>query len=217
MSSTETKLKQHMESNQILKDVYSLMAELWCSPSEMNAKKDEIKKDTKGVIKKLENIDKESAVLLRKFLEENTISDESYIDLFELDPQCALYLGSHKYDEPKMCANAAVSDRNKYMIELKAIYKHFRKIPDEKELPDYLPLMIDFLSLTIELKDDSVRGKFIKEYLLPFLPLIHSKLKELKTPYVYLIDALDKIINIDLKTDPMLKKSEQKMEESHVG
>jgi len=217
MSSTESKLKQHMESNQILKDVYSLMAELWCSPSEMNAKKDEIKKDTKGVIKKLENIDKESAVLLRKFLEENTISDESYIDLFELDPQCALYLGSHKYDEPKMCANAAVSDRNKYMIELKAIYKHFRKIPDEKELPDYLPLMIDFLSLTIELKDDSVRGKFIKEYLLPFLPLIHSKLKELKTPYVYLIDALDKIINIDLKTQPILKKSEQKMEESHVG
>ncbi|MBO6480772.1 MAG: nitrate reductase molybdenum cofactor assembly chaperone [Pelagibacteraceae bacterium] len=217
MSSTESKLKQHMESNQILKDVYSLMAELWCSPSEMNAKKDEIKKDTKGVIKKLENINKESAMLLRKFLEENTISDESYIDLFELDPQCALYLGSHKYDEPKMCANAAVSDRNKYMIELKAIYKHFRKIPDEKELPDYLPLMIDFLSLTIELKDDSVRGKFIKEYLLPFLPLIHSKLKELKTPYVYLIDALDKIINIDLKTNPMLKKSEQKMEESHVG
>ena len=217
MSSTESKLKQHMESNQILKDVYSLMAELWCSPSEMNAKKDEIKKDTKGVIKKLEKIDKESAVLLRKFLEENTISDESYIDLFELDPQCALYLGSHKYDEPKMCANAAVSDRNKYMIELKAIYKHFRKIPDEKELPDYLPLMIDFLSLTIESKDDSVRGKFIKEYLLPFLPLIHSKLKELKTPYVYLIDALNKIINIDLKTDPMLKKSEQKMEESHVG
>ncbi len=217
MSSTETKLKQHMESNQILKDVYSLMAELWCSPSEMNAKKDEIKKDTKGVIKKLENIKKESAMLLRKFLEENTISDESYIDLFELDPQCALYLGSHKYDEPKMCANAAVSDRNKYMIELKAIYKHFRKIPDEKELPDYLPLMIDFLSLTIESKDDSVRGKFIKEYLLPFLPLIHSKLKELKTPYVYLIDALDKIINIDLKTNPMLKKSEQKMEESHVG
>ena len=217
MSSTESKLKQHMESNQILKDVYSLMAELWCSPSEMNAKKDEIKKDTKGVIKKLEKIDKESAVLLRKFLEENTISDESYIDLFELDPQCALYLGSHKYDEPKMCANAAVSDRNKYMIELKAIYKHFRKIPDERELPDYLPLMIDFLSLTIELKDDSVRGKFIKEYLLPFLPLIHSKLKELKTPYVYLIDALNKIINIDLKTHPMLKKSEQKMDESHVG
>ena len=46
-----------MESNQILKDVYSLMAELWCSPSEMNKKKDEINKDTKGVIKKLENID----------------------------------------------------------------------------------------------------------------------------------------------------------------
>ena len=58
---------------------------------------------------------------------------------------------------------------------------------------------------------------YYAEYLLPFLPLIRSKLKELQTPYVYLIDALDKIINIDLKTNPMLEKSEQKMEESHVG
>ena len=203
------------ENNQTIKDVYKLMSELWCSPSETNTTN--IKKEAEEIIIKLEHINKEAAILLRKFLDENTISDEHYIDLFELDPKCSLYLGSHSYDEPKTCAGAGVSDRNKYMIELKAIYKHFRKIPDEKELPDYLPLMIDFLSLTIELKDDSVRGKFIKEYLLPFLPLIHSKLKELKTPYVYLIDALDKIINIDLKTNPMLKKSEQKMEESHVG
>ncbi len=103
------------------------------------------------------------------------------------------------------------------MIELRAIYKHFRKIADEKELPDYLPLMIDFLSLTIESKNDSVRGKFIKEYLLPFLPPVQSKLKELKTPYVYLIDALNKITNIDLQTQLVSKIPEQKMEASYVG
>jgi len=156
-------------------------------------------------------------MLLRKFLEENTISDESYIDLFELDPKCSLYLGSHSYDEPKTCAGAGVSDRNKYMIELRAIYKHFRKIADEKEMPDYLPLMIDFLSLTVESKNDSVRGKFIKEYLLPFLPPVQSKLKELNTPYVYLIDALNKITNIDLETQIVSKIPEQKMEASYVG
>ena len=150
-----------IEKNQTLKDVYRLMSELWCSPSETNIT--DIKKDAKEVIKKLEYINKEAAILFRKFLEENTISDESYIDLFELDPKCSLYLGSHSYDEPKTCAGAGVSDRNKYMIELRAIYKHFRKIADEKELPDYLPLMIDFLSLTIESKNDPVRGKFIKE------------------------------------------------------
>ena len=126
-----------------------------------------------------------------------------------------MYLGTHSYDEPKTCAGAGVSDRNKYMIELRAIYKHFEKIADEKELPDYLPLMIDFLSLTINSKNDSVRGKFINEYLLPFLPPVQSKLKELKTPYVYLIDALNKITNIDLKTQLVSKIPE--MEVSHVG
>jgi nitrate reductase delta subunit len=198
--------------NQIIKDVYKLMCELWCSPSETN-----IDKDGDYLIKKLEEVNKEAAILLQKFIEENTISDESYIDLFELDPKCPLYLGTHSYDEPKTCAGAGVSDRNKYMIELRAIYKHFEKIADEKELPDYLPLMIDFLSLTIDSKNDSVRGKFIKEYFLPFLPPLQSKLKELKTPYVYLIDALDKIMNIDLETQLMSKEPEQKMKGSYVG
>ena len=55
------------------------------------------------------------------------------------------------------------------------------------------------------------------EYFLPFLSPVHSKLKELKTPYVHLIDALGKIMSIDLETHSMPKKSEQKMETSHVG
>ncbi len=204
-----------IEKNKTIKEVYRIMSELWCSPSEINITN--IKKEAEEVIKKLEDINKEAAILLQKFLEKNTISDESYIDLFELDPKCPLYLGSHSYDEPKTCAGAGVSDRNKYMIELRAIYKHFKKIADDKELPDYLPLMIDFLSLTIESKNDSVRGKFIKEYFLPFLPPVHSKLKELKTPYVYLIDALSKIMNIDLQTQLVSKIPEQKMEASYVG
>ncbi len=204
-----------IKKNKIIKDVYKLMSELWCSPSEINLTN--IKKNSENIIKKLEDINKESAMLLQKFLEENTISDESYIDLFELDPKCPLYLGTHSYDEPKTCAGAGVSDRNKYMIELRAIYKHFKKIADEKEMPDYLPLMIDFLSLSIESKNDSVRGKFIKEYLLPFLPPVQSKLRELKTPYVYLIDALNKITNIDLETQLVSKIPEQKMEASYVG
>ena len=201
--------------NQIIKDVYKLISDLWCSPSDINITN--IKKDSENVIKKLKDVNKEAAILLQKFIEENTISEESYIDLFELDPKCSLYLGSHSYEEPKTCAGAGVSDRNKYMIELKAIYKHFKRIADEKELPDYLPLMIDFLSLTIESKNDPVRGKFIKEYFLPFLSPVYSKLKELKTPYVHLIDALGKIMNIDLETHSMPKISEQKMETSHVG
>ena len=208
---------EEQNKEKTLKDVYSLIAELWNSPPENNKKREKIKKDAEKVIKKLKNINSESAVLLSKFLKENKISEEGYIDLFELDPQCPLYLGSHTYDEPKTCANAAVSDRNKYMIELNAIYKHFGKSPNGKELSDFLPLVVDFLSLTVESNTDPVRGKLIREYLLPFLPPMRSKLKELKTPYVYLIDVLSNVMNIDLKTHPISKKQEQKMEGSYVG
>jgi nitrate reductase molybdenum cofactor assembly chaperone len=213
VTNEKVKNMDNVKKNKIIKEVYKLISDLWCSPSDTNIQN--IKKDSENLIKKLEAVNKEAAILLQKFIEEKTISEESYIDLFELDPKCPLYLGTHSYDEPKTCAGAGVSDRNKYMIELRAIYKHFEKIADEKELPDYLPLMIDFLSLTINSKNDSVRGKFIKEYLLPFLPPVQSKLKELKTPYVYLIDALNKITNIDLKTQLVSKIPE--MEVSHVG
>ena len=98
-----------MVQEQILKDVYALIAELWCSPPEADATREKIKKDAEDVVKRLESIDKESAMLLSRFLRENNIAEEDYVDLFELEPQCALYLGSHSYDEPKTCGNAAVS------------------------------------------------------------------------------------------------------------
>ncbi len=191
-----------LDGQQTLQDVYAVIAELWCSPPETDAKREEIKRDAEEVVKRLECVDKESARLLSRFLRENAISEEDYIDLFELDPRCPLYLGSHTYDEPKTCATAAVSDRNEYMIELKGIYSHFGRSPNGKELPDYLPLMVDFLSLTTESKDDPVRDKLIEEYILPFLPPMRSRLEELKTPYLHLLDALEKVINIEPKIQP---------------
>ncbi len=194
-----------------LREVYTLIAELWCNPSESDVKGREDEKEAERVINQLGHIDKESTVLLSKFLEKNSISEEDYIDLFELNPQCPLYLGSHTYDEPKTCANAAISDRNKYMIELAAIYKHFGQNKDEKELSDYLPLMISFLSLTTELRKDPIRDKFVKEYFLPFLPPMITRLKELKTPYLYLLNALEKVINFDSSVQSFSKQQEQNM------
>ena len=204
------------DGTQILKDAYSLMAELWCSPPEEDAEREEIRKDAEEVVKRLESVDKESAMTLSRFLEENTISEEDYIDLFELDPRCALYLGAHTYEEPKTCATAAVSDRNEYMIELVGIYNHFGQKPNGTELPDYLPLMVDFLALTTESKDDPVRNKLCNEYLLPLLPPMRSRLGELETPYLHLLDALEKVINFELATKPSTKRQDQKVED-YVG
>ena len=206
----------NMNANKALKDVYALISELWCSPPEEDAERAKIRKKAEDVVKRLESIDKESAALLSKFLGKNDIAEEDYIDLFELDPQCALYLGSHTYDEPTTCATAAVSDRNEYMIELGGIYNHFGRKTNGTELPDYLPLMVNFLSLTTESKDDPVRNKFIEEYILPFLPPMRLRLKDLKTPYLHLLDALEKVINIERATRPLPEQRERKVD-NHVG
>ena len=205
-----------LDREQILKEVYALIAALWCSPAETDAASENTRIDAEELLERLEGIDKESASLLATFLNENAVAEEDYVDLFELEPQCALYLGSHSYDEPKTCGNAAVSDRNGYMIELTGIYRHFGHMPNGKDLPDYLPLMVDFLSLTAASNDDPVREKLIKEYFLPYLPPMRSRLEELKTPYLYLLDALQKIINLESKTQTLPKRHEQKVE-AYVG
>ncbi len=205
-----------MNQEQLLTDFYALIAELWCGPPVADAISENLQKDAEEMVKKLESIDKEAAMLLSNFLSENAIAEEDYIDLFELDPQCALYLGSHSYDEPKTCANAAVSDRNGYMIELVGIYRHFGQMPNGTELPDYLPLMVDFLSLTVELKNDPVRQKFIDEYLLPYLPPMRSRLEALRTPYLYLLDAMEKVICLESKSQPLPNQPEQTVR-AYVG
>lgn len=177
-----------------LRDAYACIAELWCSPRDVHM--EEVKRRAEKVVAGLEGIDKEGAALLSQFLR-NSVSEEEYVELFELDPRCPLYLGSHVFEEPKTCAQAGLSDRNGYMIELLGIYRHLGLSPKAKELPDYLPLMVEFLSLSAS-SEDSVREKLIKEYILPNLPPIRTKLEELNSPYVCLLHALERLLRLDL-------------------
>jgi len=205
-----------MNAEQSLQDVYSVMAELWCSPPAEDGERDEIRKKGEKAVHALESIDQDSANLLSRFLGDNQIAEEDYIDLFELDPQCPLYLGSHTYEEPKTCATAAVSDRNDYMIELGGIYNHFGRTPSGAELPDYLPLMVDFLALTAPSRDDPVRDKLINDFILPFLAPMRARLEEIDTHYIHLLDALENVINSDLKISASSKQREKKVK-AHVG
>lgn len=186
-----------------LRDAYACIAELWCSPRDVRM--EEVRRRAEKVIAGLEGIDKEGAGSLSEFLR-NPVSEEEYVELFELDPKCPLYLGSHVFEEPKTCAQAGLSDRNGYMIELLGIYRHLGLSPNGKELPDYLPLMVEFLSLSAG-SEDPVRGKLVKDYMLPYLPPIRARLEQLNTPYVCLLDALEKVLRMDL---------EQTLEVSHV-
>ncbi|MBM3269029.1 MAG: hypothetical protein FJZ01_15425 [Candidatus Sericytochromatia bacterium] len=177
-----------------LRIAYAALAELWCSPRD--AESPDLVATARAASEAVRRLDPDAAALLVRFLE-TPIDEDAYVELFELDPRCALYLGSHTFEEPRSCAKAGVSDRNGYMGELLGIYGHFGLSPNGRELPDYLPLLLEFLAFAVE-KDDPIREKLLAEYILPYLPPVRNRLAELDTPYVLLMDALERILKLDL-------------------
>jgi nitrate reductase delta subunit len=182
------------EAAAVLQGAYTAIAELWCSPRDVDT--EEARRGAEEAIAGLQGLDREAAGLLSQFLQEPR-SEEKYVELFELDPRCPLYLGSHAFAEPKTCAQAGISDRNGYMIELLGIYRHFGLTPNGKELPDYLPLVVELLALTAG-SEDRLRRKLIEEYVVPYLPPVRARLQELETPYLRLLEALERVLKLDV-------------------
>lgn len=179
---------------EVLREAYGCIAELWCNPCD--ADRDGLRERAAAAAARVHELDPEAGALLSRFLG-TRVPEEEYVELFELDPRCPLYVGSHVFEEPKTCAKAALSERNGYMIELLGIYRHLGLVPDRREMPDYLPLMVEFLALSAD-SQDPVREKLIQEYLLPHLPPIRFKLKQLNTPYEDLLEALERLLRIDI-------------------
>jgi nitrate reductase assembly molybdenum cofactor insertion protein NarJ len=75
---------------------------------------------------------------------------------------------------------------------------------------------VDFLAMTVESKDDPIRHKLIDEYLLPYFPPMRSRLEALETGYLYLFDAMEKVICSESKSQPLPNQRDQKVE-AHVG
>ncbi len=181
---------------QLLREAYSVLSELWCSPADVDT--EEVKERAYGIAHLLGEISESAPSKLVSFLEEYPPTEEYYIETFELSPKCPLYLGSYLFEEPKTCAQAGVSERNDYMIDILGVYKHFGLGMVEKELPDFLPLMIEFLAITSDRRGDKVRRRFIEEYMMPALEPMKGKLKEVGAPHLLLLALLEDLLRFDL-------------------
>lgn len=104
-----------------------------------------------------------------------------YLETLELSPKCPLYLGDYLYDEPDNCRGAASGKRNGYMIEVGGVYRHFGLELDGRELPDFLPVVLEFLALSLDLRSrDSggLRTAFVEQYVAPALLLMAARFDE---------------------------------------
>lgn len=98
-----------------------------------------------------------------------------YVETFDLRRRCALYLTYYRYGDTRK--------RGMAMLGFKAAYRAAGLDPDEGELPDYLPLVLDFAAL-------HARGEKLLRAHRADLELLLRALRQAGSPYADLIEAV---------------------------
>jgi nitrate reductase delta subunit len=86
------------------------------------------------------------------------------------------------------------------MIEIAGVYRHFGFDLGSRELPDFLPAMVEFLAISLEHRErDTIglRRRFRETYVRPALAPMREALDGYSSPYRLLIDALISTLDID--------------------
>lgn len=100
---------------------------------------------------------------------------EHYVATFDLRRRCSLYLTYYRYGDTRK--------RGMAMLTFKAAYRAAGFEPSQDELPDYLPLVLDFAALT-------PRGAALLRSHRADLELLRRAVAEAGTPYADLIEAV---------------------------
>ncbi len=125
----------------------------------------------------------------------------AYIEELEMSRTRPLYLGFYLFDEPDSCQSAGTCGRNGYMIELAGMYRHYGLELGGREMPDFLPLALDFLALSADRRegDESpLRTRLIERYLQPAVIAMHERFTEHGGPWLLAVDALAALLRAEL-------------------
>lgn len=105
---------------------------------------------------------------------------EHYVQLFDYSKSASLYLFEHVHGDSK--------DRGQAMVDLIELYKENGLEINRAELPDYLPMFLEFLALQTHKKAEELLAEIID-----IVGFIHRKLEEKDNPYQYLLAAIIQI------------------------
>jgi nitrate reductase delta subunit len=100
---------------------------------------------------------------------------QHYVATFDLRRRCALYLTYYRYGDTRK--------RGMAMLAFKAAYRGAGFEPSDSELPDYLPLVLDFAAL-------HPRGEKLLRAHRADLELLLRALREAASPYAHVIEAV---------------------------
>ncbi len=100
---------------------------------------------------------------------------QHYVATFDLRRRCALYLTYYRYGDTRR--------RGMAMLAFKAAYRNAGFEPSDSELPDYLPLVLDFA-------DISPRGERLLRAHRADLELLRRALRDAPSPYADVIEGV---------------------------
>jgi nitrate reductase delta subunit len=124
----------------------------------------------------------------------------AYLEELEMTRDRPLYLGFYLFDEPESCQSAGTCGRNGYMIELAGIYRHYGLELDGREMPDFLPLVLDFLALSADRQEGdegALRQHLIGHYLQPAITAMHERFSEHGGPWLPAVDAVAALLRAE--------------------
>lgn len=123
-----------------------------------------------------------------------TFWQEHYVQLFDYSRSVSLYLFEHVHGDSK--------DRGQAMVDLIDLYTENELQINRPELPDYLPVFLEFLAIQTQSKAMDYLSEIID-----IVGFIHKKLEDKDNPYKYLLSAI-----IQLSTRKPAEARIEKME-----
>lgn len=102
---------------------------------------------------------------------------EEYVALFDRTPSLCLHLFEHVHGDSR--------DRGQALVDLSGVYKDAGLLINTEEMPDYLPLFLEYLSVIGAEEARQNLGETVN-----VLGVLAGRLKNRQSPYVAVFDAL---------------------------
>lgn len=125
---------------------------------------------------------------------------QHYVQTFDLRRRCALYLTYYRYGDTRK--------RGMAMLAFKTAYRQADFTPIEDELPDYLPLVLEFAALT-SAGTKLLQGRHAD------LELLRRALHAAETPYVDIVEAVSATLPSLKRRDLALVRNHQHTDPPH--
>lgn len=120
-------------------------------------------------------------------------AQEEYVALFDRGRSNSLLLFEHVHGESR--------DRGQAMVDLMSVYEKQGFVIDQRELPDYIPLFLEFLSLRPEQE--------VRQWLMDvshILALLEARLQQRESHYAVLFEVLLSLIGVEVERAELKEK-----------